>query len=69
MPVKFTYVAGTMTSGSSCAGASTAEDDNNTGTDESDPIGASISGTTLTASAASITAGGSVAVKFRGTVN
>lgn len=53
----------------SCAGATTAEDDNNTGTDETDPYGAAISGTTLAATASSITAGGSFALKFRGTVN
>jgi uncharacterized repeat protein (TIGR01451 family) len=69
LPAKFTYAAGTMTSGTSCAGATSAEDDNNTGTDESDPYGASISGTTITGSAASLTAGGSFALKFRGTVN
>ena len=69
MPVKFTYTNGTMTSGTSCAGATMAEDDNNTGTDETDPYGATISGTTLTATAGSITAGGNFALKFRGIVN
>ena len=69
LPVKFTFAPGTMTSGTTCAGAATAEDDNNTGTDESDPYGASISGTTITGTAASLTAGGAFALKFRGTVN
>ncbi len=69
LPAKFTYAAGTMTSGTTCAGATTTEDDNNTGTDESDPYGAAISGTTITGTAPSLTAGGAVALKFRGTVN
>ncbi|MFM5916582.1 MAG: proprotein convertase P-domain-containing protein [Novosphingobium sp.] len=69
LPAKFTYSPGTMTSGSSCATATTAEDDNNTGTDESDPYGASITGTTITGTAATVTAGGAFALKFRGTVN
>lgn len=69
LPAKFTYAAGTMTSGTTCAGATTTEDDNNTGTDESDPYGAAISGTTITGTAPSLTAGGAFALKFRGTVN
>lgn len=69
LPAKFTYTAGTMTSGSSCAGATVAEDDDNAGADESDPFGATVSGTTVTASATSLTAGGAFALKFRGTVN
>ena len=69
LPATFTYAAGTMTSGTSCAGATTAEDDNNIGSDETDPVGASVSGTTLTATASTLTASGGLAVKFRGTVN
>jgi uncharacterized repeat protein (TIGR01451 family) len=69
LPANFTFAPGTMTSGTSCAAATTAEDDNNTGTDESDPYGAAISGTSLTASAATLTASSSFALKFRGSVN
>ncbi len=69
LPAAFTYTAGTMTSGGNCASATTAEDDNNTGADESDPYGASISGTVLTATASSIPASTAFALKFRGTVN
>lgn len=68
LPPQFLYAAGTMTSGANCAAATTAEDDNNTGGDESDPFGASISGTVLTATAGSLSAGSSFALKFRGTV-
>lgn len=69
LPANFTYAAGTMTSGTSCASATTAEDDNNSGTDESDPFGAAISGTTLTATAATLSASSNFALKFRGTIN
>ena len=69
LPANFTYGAGTMTSGTSCAAATTAEDDNNIGTDETDPFGASISGTALTANAATLSASSNFALKFRGTVN
>lgn len=69
LPAGFTYAAGTMTSGTSCAAAATAEDDNNSGTDETDPYGASISGTALTANAATLSASSNFALKFRGTVN
>jgi len=69
LPANFSYATGTMTSGTSCAAATTAEDDNSSGADESDPYGAAISGTSLSATAASISSSGSFALKFRGTVN
>jgi uncharacterized repeat protein (TIGR01451 family) len=69
LPANFTFAAGTMTSGNNCATATTAEDDNNSGTDESDPFGAAISGTSLTASAVSLSASTGFALKFRGTIN
>lgn len=69
LPANFSYAAGTMKSGTSCAAASTAEDDNATGTDETDPFGASMSGSNLTATASSLAASGSFALRFQGTVN
>ncbi len=66
---KLTYVAGSMKSGTSCAGATTAEDDDNTGADESDPFGASVSGTTITATASSLAASASMALTFNATIN
>ena len=69
LPAGFTYAAGTMTSGTSCAAAATAEDDNNIGTDETDPYGATISGTALSATANTLNASTAFALKFRGTVN
>jgi hypothetical protein len=58
-----------MLSGSSCGTAATVEDDDAAGADESDPIGASFSGGTVTANAASLTNGTSIALVFRATVN
>ncbi len=69
LPANFSYAAGTMKSGTSCAAANTAEDDNATGTDETDPFGASMSGSNLTATASSLAASGSFALRFQGTVN
>ncbi len=69
LPATITYVAGSMKSGTSCAGATTAEDDNATGADESDPFGASITGTTITAITASLAPGAAMAILFRATIN
>jgi len=69
LPASFTYGAGTLLSGASCGGAVTAEDDDNAGADETDPFGASISGTTITASAGSLGAGNAFAIRFRGVIN
>ena len=69
LPATFTYAPGSMTSGTSCATATTAEDDNNIGSDETDPYGGAISGTTISGTAATLAASSSFALKFRGTVN
>lgn len=69
LPANLTFVAGSMLSGTSCAGAATAEDDNSSGTDESDPFGASFAGTTVTAVAPSLASSASFALVFRATVN
>jgi uncharacterized repeat protein (TIGR01451 family) len=63
------YVGGTMLSGGTCAATTIAEDDNSSGPDESDPFGASIAGTTITISTASMAAGSSFALAFNATVN
>ncbi len=62
LPPDVTFVAGSMLSGSSCAGAVTPEDDNDTGADESDPFGISIAGTTVTGTATSLTPGSAFAI-------
>ncbi len=69
LPPEVTYVAGTLKSGPNCAGATTPEDDNAIGADESDPFGISISGTTITGSTATLSAGNSFAMVFDTLVN
>ena len=65
----FTYTLGTMRSGSNCGSAATVEDDNNTGADESDPYGASLTGSTVTANAATLGPASTFALTFRVTVD
>ncbi len=69
IPATMTYVAGSLFSGTSCATATTAEDDNAAGADESDPFGISVTGSTVTGITASLAAGGTFAIVFRATVN
>jgi uncharacterized repeat protein (TIGR01451 family) len=64
LPAALGYVAGSLRSGSSCAGATTVEDDNASGADESDPFGAAVAGTTVSGSAASLAAGSSIAISY-----
>lgn len=69
IPLNMSYVAGSMFSGSTCATATTAEDDDAAGADESDPFGMSISGSTITGTTASLAAGGTFAMVFRAIIN
>lgn len=69
IPANLTYTAGSLLSGTTCGGATTAEDDDAAGADESDPYGASVSGLVLTATAATLGPGAGFALKFRTTVN
>ncbi len=69
IPATLTYTPGSMLSGTNCAGAATAEDDDAAGADESDPFGASVAGSVLTASAATLGPGASFALRFRTTIN
>ncbi len=64
VPADLTYVPGSIKTGTSCAGATAAEDDDASGTDESNPFGASYSGTTVTGVAPSLAAGSSFAFIF-----
>jgi uncharacterized repeat protein (TIGR01451 family) len=61
----FTYSPRSMRSGSNCGSATTVEDDNATGADESDPYGASLAGSTITATAATLAPASSFALIFR----
>lgn len=69
LPEDVTYVAGSMSSGTSCAGAVTPEDDDAAGADESDPFGISIAGTTITGIATSLAPGSAFAVAFEAVVD
>lgn len=69
LPTGITYSANSLQTASSCTGSPTAEDDNNTGADETDPLGAAISGTTVTGKASSLASGAAFALRLRGTVN
>jgi uncharacterized repeat protein (TIGR01451 family) len=69
LPAALTYVPGSLKIGTSCTTGLVAEDDNAVGTDESDPYGASISGTTISATAASLAIGTTIAVVLDTTIN
>jgi len=69
LPARFTYAPGTLRTGGNCASATTVEDDDASGADESDPHGASIAGSNVTITTGSLAAGAAFAVKFRGTLN
>lgn len=69
IPSDLTFIPGTIRSGTSCGTATVVEDDNNAGADESDPFGASISGSTLTMTAGSLGPTGTMAFTFRATLN
>jgi uncharacterized repeat protein (TIGR01451 family) len=69
LPAATSFVAGSIRSGTSCAGAVTVEDDDAAGTDESDPFGAAVAGTTVSASAATLGPASAMAVAFDVTVN
>ncbi len=69
LPTNMTYVPGSMQSGGTCGTAATAEDDNNIGADETDPIGMSITGNTITGIRTNMLPNTSFAMTFNVTVN
>jgi uncharacterized repeat protein (TIGR01451 family) len=69
LPANVTYVPGSMASGTNCGSATTPEDDNATGTDDTDGIGLSITGTNVTGTAASLAPAASFAMTFNATIN
>lgn len=69
LPATLAYVAGSLRSGATCAAAATAEDDDASGADESDPTGVSIAAATVTISRPSLNASTSFAVTYEATVN
>ncbi len=69
LPASTTFVPGSLRSGASCASATTVEDDNASGADESDPFGASITGTTVAATTPTLLPSNAMAVAFDVTIN
>ena len=69
IPGDVTFVSGSMRSGTSCATATTIEDDDDVGGDESNPFGMSISGTTITGVTATLLPGATFAMVFDTLVN
>lgn len=69
LPPTMSFVAGSLRSGTSCAGATTVEDDNAAGADESDPFGASFAGATVSATTPTLAPAAAMAVAFNVTVN
>lgn len=69
LPGALSYVAGSLKSGTDCSTAATAEDDNATGGDESDPIGASFGSGTVTITRSSLATSASFAVIYQANLN
>jgi uncharacterized repeat protein (TIGR01451 family) len=69
IPAGTAFIPGSMLTGTSCAGATIAEDDNNTGADENDPFGMDFAGSTVTGRAATLGPSASFAMVFNATVN
>ncbi len=69
LPTNTTLVPSTLFTGTTCSGAVTPEDIDAIGADESDPYGISVSGSTVSGSALSLTAGMTFAMVFSVTIN
>lgn len=69
IPAEITFVSGSMQSGATCAAAGTAEDDNASGGDDSDAIGASFAGNQVLVTTDTLGPSESIALRFRATVN
>lgn len=69
LPAGMTLLPASLRSGTTCAAAATVEDVDTTGADETDPFGMSVTGTTVSGSAAALAAGTTFAMTFDATVN
>ncbi len=69
LPAPVTYIAGSMVSGTNCSTAGDAEDDNASGTDESDPRGGSVSGSTITAGISTLGSAEAMVLVFHALTN
>lgn len=69
LPANVTFVPGSMRSGTSCAAATTVEDDDDVGADESDPFGMAFSAATVSGRAATLAANATFAMLFQVIIN
>jgi uncharacterized repeat protein (TIGR01451 family) len=69
VPVGMTYAVGSLRSGTTCAGATTVEDEDTIGADDTDTVSMSVTGITVSGSQASLAAGASVAFVFNAEMN
>jgi uncharacterized repeat protein (TIGR01451 family) len=69
IPADLTFVPGSLFSGTSCGTAATPEDDDATDTGETDPFTMSISGSTVTGTAATLAPAANMALVFNASVN
>jgi len=69
LPTSTAFTPGSLRSGTSCAGATTIEDDNASGADENDPFGASIGGNIVAATTPTLAPGNALAIAFDVTIN
>jgi uncharacterized repeat protein (TIGR01451 family) len=69
IPANTTYIPGSLRSGTDCSATDTTEDDNAVGTDEADPMGASVVGRVLSITAPTMANAASFALAFLVTLN
>jgi trimeric autotransporter adhesin len=69
VPSDLSFVPGSIRTGTSCAGASGVEDDDSSGTDETNPFGASFSGVRVTGVAPTLAAGADFAFTFEALID
>ena len=69
VPANLTFIPGSLRTGTTCASATTVEDDDNVGADESDPFGMAFSGGVISGSAATLAANATFAMVFQVTIN
>lgn len=69
VPSNISFTNGSIRSGPNCGSASTVEDDNAAGADETDTIGASITGTTISIANTTLAGSGSFAVTYDATID
>jgi uncharacterized repeat protein (TIGR01451 family) len=69
LPANISYVSGSLLSGTTCSSAATIEDDNNTGADETDPFGISVTGSTITGTAPLLAAGATFVIVFNASID